>query len=221
MGVLADLKRELIAANMAGAAGSGNIDWADLANDSLEDIPLSLLLQQDYSLPRGALAQCSSRFTSGSANNALLVTQRATLVAIPLIKGMVVSSISVHSGATAAGAPTFQKFGLYDSGYNRLALTADDGATAWAAESLKTLALTDTYTVLATDIYYVAILVAAGTLPTLRGVGSNNYSGLPPATTLKLHRPVSFTTAINLTDLPNPIGALSNAGSAFPYVFVS
>jgi hypothetical protein len=220
MGTLADLKRGIVQECMVGP-GSYTLDDAALANDDLADVPLSLVLLQDFTIPRGAIAHSFSR-TIQATNNAVLVSGRLHLVPIPLFKGMKVTNISFSSGGTPAAAPTFQKFGLYNDRMELVASTNNDGATAWAANTIKTLALTAPYDVPASGVYYVAILVVAGTVPSLGSIPASG--GLDNALNTNLvqdYRPSAASNSTALADLPNPAGALNVNSAAVPYCWVA
>ena len=102
---------------------------------------------------------------------ASLVTQVMTSVPILLQQGDVVTNLSFLSGATAAGTPTNWWFALYSNAATPalLAQSADQTSTAWAADTLKTLALSAPQSIAVTGIYWAAIMVKATTVPTLMG----------------------------------------------------
>jgi len=117
----------------------------------------------------GALAETFDRNLCDEVNTAVLSSGRLSGAAIWLESGMTISSISFHSATTAAGTPTNQLFGLFDSSRNLLRSSVNDTTTAWAANSLKTLALTTTFTTTYSGLYYLGIMVTATTVPTLKG----------------------------------------------------
>lgn len=98
-----------------------------------------------------------------------LATGVMTTVALPLQAGDTVTNITVKSGATAAGTPTAYWFALYSPAGALLAQTADQTSTAWAANTVKTLALATAQNVTAAGVYYVGLMVTATTPPTLIG----------------------------------------------------
>ena len=98
-----------------------------------------------------------------------LTTQVMLSVAVPLNIGDVVTNISFKSGATAADTPTNYWFALYDPDLALAAQTADQTSTAWAANTLKTIALASPYTVTATGVHYASIMVKATDVPSLIG----------------------------------------------------
>ena len=117
-------------------------------------------------LPRIGLYDSAS--DSGSV---ALTTQVMAAVPVALVAGDVITNISVQSGATAAGTPTNYWVALYDSSATPalLSQSADQTSTAWAAFTVKTLALGTAQTISKTGIYWVAIMVKATTVPTLLG----------------------------------------------------
>jgi hypothetical protein len=116
-----------------------------------------------------------------------------------------VSNISWHSATTAAGTPTHWMFGLYDISRNLLATSTDQLTAAWAANTLKTLAMTTPYTVPASGLYYIGMFMAATTIITSKGNTAKTGGQLaaqPPI----LHG--TSTTGLT-TALPNPAAAIT------------
>lgn len=120
--------------------------------------------------PTGLRAQ-TLRALDVRTDASVLTTAVMTSVAIPLQVGDLVTNITFKSGATAAGTPANYWFALYsaDSTPALVGQTADQTSTAWAANTVKTLALTTPYRVPVTGVYYAAIMVKASTPPTLLG----------------------------------------------------
>jgi hypothetical protein len=193
-----------------------------------------VLPNTNYSPPSGYLipstwkAETSSRLLVGStATLAALTTTDISFFAIELPTGMTLSNIAFLSGSTAAGTPLNQWFCLYDQNYNALAVTADNTTTAWGTQTLRSLAIGNTYsagwnvassfTTTYTGIYYLGIMVKATTVPTLVG-GSIN--GTAAALT-----PVTGFTDTAHTGLSVPTGApalatVSGVLGVFPYAVV-
>ncbi len=117
-------------------------------------------------LPRTGLTD-----SGGDTNHVALATGVMTSVPIFLVAGDKITNLSFVSGATAAGTPTNYWFALFstDPTPALLAQSADQTSTAWAANTVKTLALATPYTVPKTGLYWAAIMVAATTPPTLIG----------------------------------------------------
>lgn len=109
--------------------------------------------------------------SASDAGSVALTTQVMTSVPIYLSAGDVITNISFVSGATAAGTPTNWWFALYSSASTPalLAQTADQLTAAWAAFTVKTLALSAAQTITATGVYWAAIMSKATTVPTLLG----------------------------------------------------
>lgn len=133
-------------------------------------------------MPTSARSQALVRRTGASAAtmersrpsaNLSLVSGQMQVTAIPLVKGQVITTITFVTGTTAAGTPTNQWFALYDPSRALVGITADDTTTGWATNSEKTLTLSTPYTVANDGVYYVALMIAATTTPTIAG-----YAGL-------------------------------------------
>lgn len=118
----------------------------------------------------GTIAESIPRHLCPEANLAILTSGTLRMVGVYLRAGQVVTNISFCSATTAAGTPTNQFFALYDRECMKLAETANNTTTAWAANTIKTLALTSPYTVPISAPYLIGIMVTATTVPTLKGI---------------------------------------------------
>lgn len=117
----------------------------------------------------GALYETFDRDLCDEVNTSLLSSGRLSLQAIWLPAGVTINSISFWSATTAGATLTNQLFGLYDSSLNLLRSSSNDTSTAWAANSKKTLSLTSAFTTTYSGIHYLGIMVAATTVPTIKG----------------------------------------------------
>lgn len=129
------------------------------------DATISKKIDSDYLLrTTGALREVASLNTITAINGTSLASGSSVYSAIALFKGDVVSSISFISGNTAWTGATgpIRFFCLRDASGNLLAKSADDGASAWAANAVKTLAMVTPYTVLTTGIYYIECVHSFG-----------------------------------------------------------
>lgn len=117
----------------------------------------------------GSLAETMNRTLCPEVNTTLGTTGQVRCQGIWLPAGITVSNISFYSATTAAGTPTHYVFALYNESRNLLASTADQTSTAWAANTIKTLAVGTPYAVPTTGFYYLMISVVATTVPTLKG----------------------------------------------------
>ena len=150
-------------------------------------------------------AETLKRTRVEEVNVAALASGTLFMQAIWLTAGQVLNWISFHSATTAAGTPTNQLFGIFDSSRNLVATSANDTTTAWAANTLKTLKLTATYTVPTTGLYYLGILVTATTVPTLKGPTALTASQLHGAAPI-----LNGSSSTGLTTaLPNPAAAIT------------
>lgn len=104
-----------------------------------------------------------------NADLAALTTQVMTSVAVPVQAGSLITNVSFLSGATAAGTPTNWFFALYDANGALLSQSADQTTTAWAADTVKTLALATPQLIANAGVLYAAVMVKATTVPTLMG----------------------------------------------------
>ena len=169
-------------------------------------------------LPTAALAQTTSR-SDAISNISPLSSGRLSFHLIWLPAGTY-NSITFVSANTAATTPTNQWFAIYDASTRaKLAVTADDTSTAWAANTAKTLTISGGVT-LTEGAYYVGIMVAAAVVPTLYGVStsaSSAVNNLPPIVT------GADTTNVGLTTPATaPATAAALTGSTLaPYAYVS
>ncbi len=142
---------------------------APLASGAVTLADLSVYPYVDL-LPAKVVAATMPIPVIDSATLTTLVSGSVCAMAVYIPSGVTVHSISFLSGTTALATGTHQVFGLYDNNLNLLATTTDDTSTAWAAQSIKTLTLTPSdFTTTYDGLYYVAILVAATTVPSLTG----------------------------------------------------
>lgn len=167
----------------------------------------------------------------GSTNIPIQASGVTNLIGLPLYEGDVVTNLTFISGATAltmgSNADGHLWFALYDPSGTLLAQTADQGGAAtWAANTVKTLALSAPQTIATTGLYYAALMVNAGTggsptVPSMRGtsVASTAFStttGWPAGRKVIV---ASSGTALGATAPAGPITltAITNA----PYVMTS
>lgn len=109
--------------------------------------------------------------SASDAGSVPLTTQVMTSVPIFLTAGDLITNLAFVSGATAAGTPTNWWFALYDTQATPALLfqTADQLTAAWAAFTVKQLALSTAYRVVKTGVHWAAIHVKATTVPSLLG----------------------------------------------------
>lgn len=150
-----------------------------LPGSNLVDTDLTPLPALEAALRPSGRYETTSRLRCGTSSTPTAGT--LYLVPIWLPKGLVVSNISFCSGGTAAVSPTHWWFTLHDSSRVALARTADQTTTAWAANTVKTLAVAQTtagaassYTTTYNGLHYLGVMVTASTQPNLIGEGSVN-----------------------------------------------
>lgn len=132
-----------------------------------------------------AVKQENMRRDDAAANISPLSSGRVNLFGGFVLKaGVPYNGIAVMSGTTGAGTPTHQWFAfvrLSDRVYLRS--TVNDTTTAWAAAALKPLALSSQLVLDVDTPVWVAVMVAATTVPSLMGKTntlSANINGLAP-----------------------------------------
>lgn len=173
--------------NMGGTAtsyGEGELLNA-FANALLNFNPQSL--NDVAGAPAGSVAQTVARqlVTSAAETSASGVL---TLTAISLPLDTVVNTLNFVSGTTAAITPTHQFAGLYDNTGKQLAVSADLLTAAIAASTvipypISTIAqgAASSFTTTYSGLYYVGIMVVAGTQPTWAGItGLVTDETIPP-----------------------------------------
>lgn len=113
-------------------------------------------------------------------NVAALTTQVMHSTAIYLHAGDVVTNLSYLSATTAADTPLNWWFALYSNASTPalLSQTADQTTTAWAANTVKTVALGTPQTITTSGVYYAAIMMKATATVTLAGVTVVNAANL-------------------------------------------
>lgn len=142
-------------------------------------------------LPRFAVEDSASALTSAKATSARVF----------LGAGDPVTNLSVITGATAGASQTASWLALFDPAGNLLGQTADETTTAWGASAVKTRALTTAIRAPRTGLYYVAIMVAGTTVPSLIGHTCS--------------RPV-LTSDVNLGEITSSAGLTGTAPSTRP-----
>ena len=164
----------------------------------------------------GTIAESMPRETCPEVNTTVAASGTLFMQAIYLNAGQIISNIIMSSATTAAGTPTNNILGLYDANRNLLAQTANQTTAAWAANTIKTLALTASYRVPTSGLYYIGYFMTATTVITAKG-GTAKTGGQLAAAAPILHG----TSSTGLTtSLPNPAAAIT-AGTASIYVAVS
>lgn len=177
--------------------------WKNTSNN------VTPLLNNKYVLS-GALYETFDRNLCDEVNTSLLSSGRLSLQAIWLPAGVTINSISFWSATTAGATLTNQLFGLYNSSLNLLRSSSNDTSTAWAANSKKTLSLTSAFTTTYSGLHYLGIMVAATTVPTIKGntaktngalnaaapsMGGTSNTGLTTALPATANAPGTVTTS--------------------------
>lgn len=162
-------------------------------------------------------AESMSRLISGT-DNAAAATGVLLSVAVPLQAGDIVTNITFVSGATAADTPLNWGFALYSSATTpaRLAQSADQTTTAWAANTAKTLALATAQLITVPGIYYAAIWMKATAVVTLWGTTVGNAVMADNIGTLG-HKVLAQTSGSTLTATAPSTIATPTVVATVPY----
>lgn len=143
----------------------------------------------------------------GLANLAGVLTSGQMLCsALVLYAGDVIATVAAESGTTAAATVTNIWMCLYDTAGALAVTSTEQGASGWVASTVKTFPLP--YTVPTSGVYYLGLLVAATTVPTIRG---SNLTASATNTVIPNGKQVSGFHAT--TGLTNPASAPATLGS--------
>lgn len=203
---LGEIYRQMVV-NMGGTAptslGGGEVLNA-VAKAFLSFTPPSL--NDVVSGPAGSTAQTYARAQIDS-NSATAASGVLNMTAIALPNNLVVNSLNLVTGTTAAITPTHQWAGLYNASRVLLAISADETTAAMAASTIQTYPIATiaqgaaaSFTTTYTGLYYVGIVVVAGTQPTWQGLTATDATPttLPPilagTSTGSLTTPSAFPT---------------------------
>jgi hypothetical protein len=179
--------------------------------------------REDYYLNGAAnhVRETTPRRSLGSGDMSALTTQVMLSAAVELLAGDVITSLTFRTGATAAVTPTNWWLALYDTAGTPalLAQTADQTTTAIGANTNFTKALQTPQTIVTSGTYYVALMVKATTVPTLRGLSLGN-SGIASAI-LSGQKTLCQTSGSGLTTTAPGTIASPTAVGTLPYIVTS
>lgn len=143
-----------------------------------------LSLQQSLMMPTGAIAEVGMGRCTAMTSQAVLTSGTLRLCGLMVLpKGRPINTITMYAGSTAAITPTHQWFALVRvSDLAVLAKTANDLTTPWAGGAAKALTTAAPYTPADHELAWAAVLVVAGTVPTMIGwsVGVAAVVSAPP-----------------------------------------
>lgn len=167
--------------------------------------------------PSGAI-ETFSRLGAPVVGQTMLLSGRLSLVmGVVLPDGFVINGVAFSSGATAGVTLTNQWFVVTDLARNVLAKTVDDGAAAWAGNTLKELAVTAPVTVVGDTPVYIGLVVAAATVPSIVSTAAVTLS-------LPTKPPIAWGTSTTGLTNPASLGSVAAAitpgtlGNAWGYV---
>lgn len=207
-----------VLAEHAAPTVAGQVMVADPASADKFTNGYPLSIDSFADLPTGADAETMTRGTISSITLAALTSAQLFMVAIALVKGQVVNTITFLSGSTAVSTPVNQWAALFSAARVQRAISADDTNNAWGTNAIKTFSMTAPYTIPASGLYYLGLMVKATiAVPTLAGV-------LVPNTTALNIPPIICGNAdaglTNPASCPSTAGAITVAAT-MPYAYVS
>lgn len=139
---------------------------------------------ETYLRPSAAVFETAPRFAVTNAAFPMSVGI-LYLSAIALPAGFTVGHIAFLTGSAGVTGPNHWWFGLYDSSFVQLAVTADQTSTPWTSNTLKSLAIatiasgaSSTFTTTYRGLHYVGVMVAAGGGPNMVATTTGTVGGL-------------------------------------------
>lgn len=158
--------------------------------------------------PSGTLAETMVRELCPETNSTIPSASGTLWMQLIYLKaGQLVSNITISSATTAAGTPTNYFFALYDGSRNLRAQSANQTTTAWAANTVKTLAMTTPYRVPVSGVYYIGFFMTATTVSTSKGGPARTGGQLAGTAPI-----LCGTSSTGLTTaLPDPAAAITQS----------
>lgn len=141
-----------------------DVNGAEYSRALPELLSLSMAETLAETLPREVCTETNATIPSTSGT--------LWMQAINLRAGLLISNITLISATTAAVTPTQYIAGLYSYALSKLAETANQTTAAWAANTMKTLALTTPYRVPTSGIYYIGFYMVAATIVKLKAAAN-------------------------------------------------
>jgi hypothetical protein len=171
--------------------------------------------------PTGCLAETFPRCLGCSATTTQAIgatTGTVYMMGVWLPAGLTITNLNWIVGGTSAVSPTHWWMGIANSAGLQQAATADQLTAVITQGTLKTVALTATYTTTATGLYYLLLSVTATTNPTA--------TGLPvPIPNMNLATPVLAGVSATTQSAPGTSGTTTYTAPAsaggIPYVYLT
>lgn len=207
----------------ARSIGTGDQIAATITNDVLRKAEQASSLRDQFLKPSAAKFESWPR-TAGTGSSLGLTSGTLQLVAVALPADEVISSITFVQSAGVT-TPTNWWFGLYDSSFNQLAVTADQLTGSWLGSTSKTLSIAtvasgsaSSFTTTYTGLYYVGCMVKAST------PGSLIATPTIIAALTTLSPPLSGTSDTAQTSppaFPHTASTPTGTQTQMPYAYVS
>src|SRR5215831_2036681 len=168
------------------------------------------LLTSSWTAPAAALAETFPRIVASAGSAQAPTSGTLSVVAIGLPQYMTLSAITMSTKGTAKAGGTHGWYVLLDSGRVVRMVTADqtDAATVWGTTNTAYTLATNSYTTTYTGLYYLGIMVAATTMPTILSAGAAASTGIVSAA------PILAGTSSTGQTTPPALGATMGALTA-------
>ncbi|HET8671726.1 MAG TPA: glycosyl hydrolase family 28-related protein [Candidatus Saccharimonadales bacterium] len=190
----------------------------------------ALRLAQPFSLADGfadGVRVSYPRMAGSSAQN-VLTSGQLYLTAVSLFNGDVAAGVTMISASTGltmgSNADGHVFVGLYDASYNLVASSADQGGSfTWTGNSLANINFSVSYSVSASGVYYVGLLISLGTggspvmvQPRGLAAGTANFAASSTSGWPSGMKTLAATNGSGLTSLPaGPLSVASATGILF------
>ena len=164
------------------------------------------------------LASYDRRWVASILNAGAATSGTLRLFLIPLPSGLTIGTLTFWAGTTAGASLTHSWAAIFDVNRNKLAVSNDNTSAAWTASTSRAFTFGTPYLVPSSGQYYVGILIAGTTIPTIEAA-SVQTTGVRAAAPL----PGGNTTDTGLTTpagCPSTAGAITVLGQ-YPYFEVS
>lgn len=180
----------------------------------------SLTRAKRFRLPTGGISSTIPR-NAGLSNQAMLGTGVQYFFLLELEAGDTITTATYISATQAAVTPTNQWAGIYSSAREKLAISDDKLTDAWAANEEQAFTFATPYVVPTSGDYYLTLMVAAGTVPSLLGVGASGASVAYRQAPILIGRDATNTGLTTPASAPATAAALTTTTSSIPYAWVS
>lgn len=190
-------------------AGTALIQDPSAANKVGWDSPLST---SDANASATALVSTYNRLiTPSSATVTAQTSGTLYLYGITLPRGITVSNLTVWAGTVAGALLTHSWMAISTATRLQKAISADNTTATWGASTSRTFAMTTPFVTTSASFYYIWLMIAGTTIPTIEAV-----TGLLATGSRNVSAALKAGGATSDTGLTTPAGAPSTAAAISP-----